>query len=239
VYDLVTQQMIAQDLERSVSGFAVDDTTEEVVSPRSHIDTYATVKYDAQGNVLKRLEGVSGLALLDARRDRVYLVQWDDQHYLTVLDRDLNFLGTVGFSQLLAPQAALIDPEHDRVLVLQRDGQLFVLEAQAEPVGSVMDAPVPDHTAVLAIWRSPVTERLFAIFAPDEYTGAYGAVFRSDDTAATWECIRLATRSLISSLPIRPSLQLWRQWVTQAMASGAAMMAGKVAAFITRPDNLA
>ena len=78
VYDLRTGQVIAQDLERSVSGFAVDETTGAVFSPRSHIGTAAIVKYDAQGHVLKRLDGLSGLALVDPAHDRVYLCQWYD-----------------------------------------------------------------------------------------------------------------------------------------------------------------
>jgi hypothetical protein len=55
VYDLASGQVIRQDAERSVGGLAVDETTGAVFSPRSHIATLAVVKYDTQGQVLRRL----------------------------------------------------------------------------------------------------------------------------------------------------------------------------------------
>jgi hypothetical protein len=71
VYNLDSGQLIARDMERSVSGFVVDETAGVVFSPRNYIDTTAIVKYDAQGDVLKRLAGLSGLVQVDQEHDRV------------------------------------------------------------------------------------------------------------------------------------------------------------------------
>ncbi len=192
VYDLVTDQVIARDSAPSVSGFAVDETTGVVFSPRSNMSTNAIVKYDAQGQVLKRLEGTSGAVLVDLRHDRVYLFQWRDQTSLKVLDRDLNFLGVVRFPEITMPQLLLTDPKHDRVLVLQNGGRLFVLTGQGEPLGPLDTATLPKRYAVQSILPSAhvETERsLLAIFAPDEYTTAQGSAFRSDNGGATWQFV--------------------------------------------------
>ena len=117
VYNLASGQMIAQEMEHSVSGFAVDETTGEVISPRNDIHTSASVKYDTRGSVLQRLDGNSGIALIDPLRERVYLFYWDTQGHLNVFDSGLNFLGAASFPEITAPPAVLIDPERDRVLV--------------------------------------------------------------------------------------------------------------------------
>ena len=67
--------MIAQDVERSVSGFAVDETTGKCSRRAATSIRQAIVKYDSQGNVLKRLDGLSGLAQVDPVHDRVYLFE--------------------------------------------------------------------------------------------------------------------------------------------------------------------
>ncbi len=189
IYDLTSGQVIAQDPERSVSGFAVDETTGEVVSPRSYIDTAAIVKYDAQGRVLRRLDGASGRAQIDPQHNRVYLVEGSDPWCLKVLDRDLNFLGVIDLPGRAARQGFIFDAERDRLLILQNDGKLLVLKGQGQPLGAQRadTAVIPVRHSVLSIQPSPGAEQWFAIFAPDEYTSGYGAAFRSDDAGVTWK----------------------------------------------------
>lgn len=197
VYDLATEQLLAQDLERSVSGFAVDETTGEVVAPRSRPVTAALVKYDAQGHMLKRLDGSIGIPLIDPAHDRIYVCQWDDSLQVKVFDRDLNFLGVVPYPEITVPQAVLFDPKRDRVLVLRHDGQLSVLKGQGGSIELAADAPVPDRKVLEAIIPSPqidTDQTLFALFAPEDYAAPQGSVFRSNDAGATWQ--------LVAGLPV-------------------------------------
>ncbi len=190
VYDLTTGQEIRQDSERSASGFAVDETTGAVFSPRSHIATFATVKYDAQGSVLKRLDGFSGLAQVDPAHDRVYVFGQGEVAQVATFDRDLNFLGVSTFPASGAGLPfAIVDSERDRLYVLQGDGKLIVLKGHAEPIG-LPPIPAPDRKAVLSIVPSPIDQRsLYALFAPDEFTNHYGSLFLTRDDGATWNAV--------------------------------------------------
>jgi photosystem II stability/assembly factor-like uncharacterized protein len=190
VYHLPSGQMIAQDGERSVSGFAVDETTGEVISPRSHIATRAIVKYDSQGNVLKRLDGLAGLARIDPVHDRVYLFEGNEVGQIVTLDRELNLLGVSTYPGSEAGTAfAIVDTERDHLYVLQDDGKLIVLAGHAAPIG-LAPLPAPDRKAVLSIIpASADSQSLYALFAPDEYTGNYGSLSRSIDEGATWTTV--------------------------------------------------
>ncbi len=187
-YDLASGQVIAQDMERSVSGFAVDATNGEVIAPRAYISTAAIVKYDAQGRMLRRLDGASGRAQIDPQHKRVYLVEGSDPWCLKVFDRDLNFLGMIDLPGSAAPQGFIFDAERDRLLILQNDGKLLVLKGQGQPIGAQRadSAVIPVRSSVLSIHPSSGADQLFVIFAPDEYTSGYGAAFRSGDAGATW-----------------------------------------------------
>lgn len=184
VYDLATGQVIAQDFERSVDGFTVDETHDEVYAPRSNLSTVALVRYDAQGRALNRLDGTGGAVLVDPRHERVYLFQWRDHSSLKVFDRDLNFLGAVRFPEITTPQMLLLDQERDRILVLQNGGRLAVLTGQGQPLDALEAGPAPDRAGVQLIVPA---RALFAVFAPDEFSTHQGSVFRSDDDGATWQ----------------------------------------------------
>ena len=187
VYDLKSGQIIAQDGERSASGFAVDETTGTVFSPRSHIATLAVVKYDSQGNSLERLDGLSGLAQVDPLHDRVYVFAYGETGQIVTLDRELNLIGLSLYpSDGAGLQSAIIDPERDRLYVLQGDGKLIVLKGQTKPVG-LPPLPTPDRKAALMIIPAMNdNQALYALFAPDDYTGNYGSLFYSTDDGATW-----------------------------------------------------
>jgi photosystem II stability/assembly factor-like uncharacterized protein len=187
VYDLADGQMIAQDVERSVGGFAVDGATGAVFSPRSHINTQAIVKYDPQGNVLRRLDGLSGLAQVDAAHDRVYLFERGEAGRIVTFDRDLDLLGVSTYPASGAgTQFAIVDPERDRLYVLQGDGNLIVLKGHAESIG-LPPLPAPNRAAVLSIIPAlDDNQSLYALFAPDEYTSNYGSLSRSTDWGETW-----------------------------------------------------
>lgn len=189
VYDLVSRQAIAQDFERSVSGFAVDETSGAVFSPRSYMATYAVVKYDPQGNVLKRLDGRPGLAQVDPVHDRVYVFGQGEVTQVATLDRELNFLGVSTYpSSGAGIQFAIVDPEHDRLYVLQRDGQLIVLKGHGEPIG-LPPVPAPDRKGVLSIipWLDD-PRSFYALFAPEEFVNN-GSLFRTRDDGATWNAV--------------------------------------------------
>ncbi len=190
VYDLTTNQVIRQDLERSASGFAVDETTGAVFSPRSHIATFAMVKYDAQGHPLKRLDGLSGLAQVDAVHDRVYLFERGEVGRIVIFDRDLNLLGVSTYpASGVGTQFAIVDPERDRLYVLQGDGKLIVLKGHAESIG-LPPVPAPDRQAVLSIMPSPDdNQTLDALFAQDEFTLNNGSLFRTRDAGVTWQAV--------------------------------------------------
>ncbi len=187
VYDLATRHVIAQDAERSVSGLALDETTGDVFSPRSYMDTQAIVKYDPQGTVLKRLDGLSGLAQVDAAHDRVYLFERGEAGRVVTFDRDLNLIGVSAYpANGAGTQFAIVDPKRDRLYILQGDGQLIMLNGHAAPSG-LPPLTVPDRKAVLSINPAPSDNRsLYALFAPDEYTSYYGSLSRSTDDGATW-----------------------------------------------------
>jgi hypothetical protein len=190
VYDLTSGQVIAQDGERSVSGFAVDETTGEVISPRSHIATRAIVKYDSQGNALKRLDGLAGLVQIDPGHDRVYLFEGNEVGQIVTLDRELNLLGVSTYPVSEAGTAfALVDAGRDRLYLLQGDGKLIVLAGHAAPIG-LPPLPVPDRNAVLSIMpASADNQSFYALFAPDEYTSNYGSLSYSSDESATWTTV--------------------------------------------------
>ncbi len=190
VYDLTTGQVIVQDPERNASGFAVDETTGVVFSPRSHIATFAIVKYDAQGRVLKRLDGLSGLAQVDAAHDRVYLFERGEVGRIVTFDRDLNLLGVSTYPASGAgTQFAIVDPERDRLYVLQGDGKLIVLKGHAQPIG-LPPVPAPDRQSVLSIMPSPDdNQTLDALFAQDEFTLNNGSLFRTRDAGVTWQAV--------------------------------------------------
>jgi photosystem II stability/assembly factor-like uncharacterized protein len=189
VYNLDSGQLIARDMERSVSGFVVDETVGVVFSPRNYIDTTAIVKYDAQGNELKRLDGLSGLALVDPAHDRVYVFGQGAAAQVATFDRDLNFLGVSNYPASEAgTQFALVDAERDRLYLLQGSGQLIVLKGHAEPIG-LPPLPAPDRKAVLSIMPSFDDPRSFdALFAPDEFS-TDGSLFHTRDAGATWNTV--------------------------------------------------
>jgi hypothetical protein len=186
IYDLASGHVIARDMERSVSGFAVDEANGTVVAPHNYIDTAAIVKYDAQGNVLKRLDGLSGLVQVDPTRDRVYSFGGGAGAQIATFDHDLNFLGVSTYpSDGTGAQFAIVNSERDRLYVLQRDGKLIVLTGHGEPIG-LPPGPVPDRKAVLSLIPSSDDQRSFyALFAPDEFT-TDGSLFRTRDDGATW-----------------------------------------------------
>jgi hypothetical protein len=189
VYNLDSGQLIARDMERSVSGFVVDETAGVVFSPRNYIDTTAIVKYDAQGNELKRLDGLSGLALVDPAHDRVYVFGQGAAAQVATFDRDLNFLGVSNYPASEAgTQFAIVDAERDRLYLLQGSGQLIVLKGHAEPIG-LPPLPAPDRKAVLSIMPSFDDPRSFdALFAPDEFS-TDGSLFHTRDAGATWNTV--------------------------------------------------
>jgi photosystem II stability/assembly factor-like uncharacterized protein len=186
VYDLATGQVIAQDPERSLDGFAIDEAHDAVYAPRSNSSTVATVKYDAQGRALARVDGTGGAVLVDPVQNRVYLFQWRDRSSLKVFDGDLNFLGAVSFPVITTPQALLLDPERDRILVLQNGGRLAVIAGQGQPLDAIETTTTPDRYGVQAILPQS-DQALLAIFASNEFVTQQGSVFRSDDGGATWE----------------------------------------------------
>jgi hypothetical protein len=200
IYDLISGQVIAQDGERSVGGFAVDDTTGAVFSPRNYIAMKAVVKYDPQGQVLKRLDGLSGLAQVDPEHDRVYLFERDEAGQIVTLDRDLNLLGVSTYPASKAgTQFAIADPERDRLYVLQGNGQLIVLKGHGEPTG-LPPFPAPERHAVLSLIPSSDDQRSFyALFAPEDFA-ANGSLFRTRDDGATW--------STVNSWPLNAALNV-------------------------------
>ncbi|HTP10668.1 MAG TPA: hypothetical protein VMP08_20585 [Anaerolineae bacterium] len=187
VYDLASEQVIQRDAERSVSDFGVDEANGTVFSSRSNMGTNAIVKYDSQGDVLKRLDGLSGFAQVDAMHDRVYLFERGEAGRIVTFDRDLNLLGVATYPASGAgTQFAIIDPERDRLYVLQGDGKLIVLKGHVKPRG-LPALPSPDRKAALSIVPAANNNRsLYALFAPDEYTSNYGSLFHSMDDGATW-----------------------------------------------------
>ena len=189
VYDLATGQVIAQDSERSVNGFAVDQMTGAVFSPRSHSATRAVVKYDAQGNILKRLDGLSGLAQVDPVHDRLYVFDLGAVGRIVTFDRDLNLLGVSTYPASGAgTQFAIVDPERDRLYLLQGDGKLIVLAGHAEPIG-LPPLPAPDRKAVLSIIpASADNQSFYALFAPEEFTNQ-GSLFHTRDGGTTWDAV--------------------------------------------------
>jgi photosystem II stability/assembly factor-like uncharacterized protein len=189
VYDLVSGQVIQEDAERSVRGFAVDETSGAVFSPRSHIATSAVVKYDAQGRVLKRLDGRSGLAQVDPAHDRLYLFGGAEPGQVATLDLDLNFLGVSAYPTGGAgTQFAIVDAEHDRLYVLQDDGQLTVLRGHGEP-NALPPLPAPDRGAALSIMPVPGDRRsVYALFASGEFASR-GSLYLTRDEGATWNAV--------------------------------------------------
>jgi hypothetical protein len=190
IYDLTSGQVVQRDAERGVGDFGVDETTGAVFSPLSNMGAHAIVKYDAQGEVLKRLDGLSGLAQVDAAHDRVYLFERGEVGRIVTFDRDLNLLGVSTYPASRAgTQFAIVDPERDRLYVLQGDGKLIVLKGHAESIG-LPPLPAPDRATMLSILSSTQeSDSLYALFAPDEYTGNYGSLFRSSDAGATWTTV--------------------------------------------------
>ena len=185
VYDLVTGQVIAQDLERSIDGFAIDEAHDTVYASRGNLSAVTTMKYDAQGRVLARLDGTTGAVLVDPQHDRVYLFQQSNHSSLKVLDGDLNFMGAVSFPEITTSQALLLDPERDRILVLQNGGRLMVITGQGQPLDTSGTATAPDRYGVQALLPLP-DQALLAIFAPNEFVMQQGTVFHSDDAGNTW-----------------------------------------------------
>jgi len=189
VYDLASKQVIAQDFERSVSGFAVDEAAGAVFSPRSHIAAQAVVKYDAQGSVLKRLDSLSGLAQADPAHDRLYLFENGAGGQIATFDRELNLLGLSAYpSGGAGAQFAIVDAERDRLYVLRGDGQLIVLGGHGAPI-ALPPLPAPDRGAALSIIPSPDDQRaLYALFAAGEFAN-HGSLYLTRDAGATWNAV--------------------------------------------------
>jgi photosystem II stability/assembly factor-like uncharacterized protein len=221
VYDLTSGHIIAQDGERSVSGFAVDEATGEVISPRSHIATRAIVKYGSQGDALKRLDGLSGLAQVDSLHDRVYVFARGEAGQVVTFDRDLNLVGVSTYpAGGTGAQFAIVDPQRDRLYVLQGDGKLIVLKGHAGPSG-LAPLPAPDHQAVFSIIPSSTTSgSIYALLTPDEFTTDYGALFLTRNDGATWNAVNnwplyTAVRmsdTLFAAIYLGPAagLSIWR-----------------------------
>ncbi|HZY42437.1 MAG TPA: hypothetical protein VFF59_10620, partial [Anaerolineae bacterium] len=125
VYDLSNGQLINHDYERSIFSLALDPAAGTAYAPRSHMSGAALVKYDAHGDVLRRLESVAGKVQFDPIRNRIYLLNTYPPH-VVVLDRDLNYGGEVGFDQLAGVIDYAIDAARDRLFVLTSGGRLQV-----------------------------------------------------------------------------------------------------------------
>ena len=187
VYDLASGQVLTRDEERSVIIGAIDPHSGEAVVPRSHLAGWATVKYDAQGRRLKRLDDLAGLAVqIDPATQHVYMLDANDGGPLFTLDRDLNLLGLTPLTNGAGWHGILFDAKRDRLYVLARDGQLQVLKGQAQPIGPLNTA-APDRLAALAL--IPIDQMLYGIFATQEYPNGNGGLFRSNDAGATWQAV--------------------------------------------------
>ncbi len=202
VYDLASGQVITQDMERSVIGIAIDPRTSAAFIPHAHLATSATVKYDAQGRPLQRLENASGLVQIDAAHDRVYVLDFYDVPSLKVLDGDLNFLGQVQFTGIDQVRSFVVDSTRDRLYALLANGQLIVLKGHAQPIGSPAPVP-PQRKAVQWIKPAPgdnAKRTVYVAFGPDEYRVGHGSLFRSRDAGATWEFVAGLPVNSVSSL---------------------------------------
>jgi photosystem II stability/assembly factor-like uncharacterized protein len=192
VYDLTTGQVLERDEERSITALAVDPLSGEAVAPRIHLANWATVKYDAQGRRLKRLDDLAGLAVqINPATRHVFVLDAagggpQASAALFTLDRDLNMLGLTPLNGNAGWHAMLFDPERDRLYVLARDGQLLVLQGQAQPVEPA-NILASDRLAALAL--IPIDQTLYGIFAANEYPSGNGHLFQSNDAGATWQAV--------------------------------------------------
>ncbi len=191
VYDLTNGQLINHDYERSLLSLAVDATADTAFAPRSYMSGAALVKYDAEGNVLRRLDAVVGKAQVDPIGDRVYLLNTYPPQFV-VLDRDLNYQGEVGLDQAAGVQDFAIDAARDRLFVLTSGGRLQVWRGHARPITDQPPLPVPPRGAVQWIATSPKFEHdrtVMAAFSPDEYGSGMGTLFVNRDDGQTWQMV--------------------------------------------------
>jgi hypothetical protein len=72
------------------------------------------VKYNAQGKALKRLDGLSGLAQVDAAHDRQYEFQQGEARWIVTFDRNWNLLGMVGDVQINDREAVALVTSFDQ-----------------------------------------------------------------------------------------------------------------------------
>ncbi len=205
VYNLAAGRLIAQDGERSVLNIALDPQAGEAYVPRSHMASAAIVKYDAQGQMLRRLDNIMGYAQVDALHRRVYLLDDWHQSRLVVLDTDLNYLAEVRFDSEGYSPTFYFDAKRDRLYVLSTAGQLIVLHGHA---GSATPALLaPKRGAVQWIVPSPIeNDRLvYAAFGTESYSVGSGALFRSHDDGTTWEfAAGLPATDTVASLVFSP-----------------------------------
>jgi photosystem II stability/assembly factor-like uncharacterized protein len=195
VYDLALGQLIGQDNELSVETLAIDPQTGKAIIPRRHSRTAATVQYDTQGHILKRVDDLVGTAVqIDPISRRIYLLEPADAPALLTLDDDLNLLGVAPLEQDVGYRSLLFDSQRERLYLLQAAGQagrLLVLTGQGQPSEPV-DGPPPDRVSLLALkpfGDAAADRRLMGIFALSEYSSGNGGLFETRDAGVTWQQI--------------------------------------------------
>ncbi len=191
VYDLTNGQLINHDYERSLLSLAVDATSGTAFAPRSYMSGAALVKYDAEGNVLRRLDAAVGKVQVDPINDRVYLLNTYPPHVI-VLDRDLNYEGEASFDASSNVQDFAIDAARDRLFVLTSGGRLQVWRGHARPITDQPPLPAPPRGAVQWMVTSPEFEHdrtVMAAFSPDEYGSGLGTLFVNRDDGKTWQMV--------------------------------------------------
>lgn len=191
VYDLTNGELINQDYERSVLSLVVDASTGAAYVPRSYMSGAAIVQYDAQGGVLRRLDGASGKVQIDATHERVYTIGSYPARFV-VFDRDLNYAGEVVVEQSPNVIDFAIDEQRDRVLVLTSGGRLQVWRGHGRALRDQPPLAEPPRGAVQWIAPSPDFERdglMLAAFSPDEYGSGFGTLFASRADGQPWQMV--------------------------------------------------
>ncbi|HZY44458.1 MAG TPA: hypothetical protein VFF70_06890, partial [Anaerolineae bacterium] len=191
IFDLTNNTLLATDDERSVQSLDVNPVLGESYVVRSFTGSRSIAKYDQHGQLLQRLDGMTGAVQIDAAHRRVYVFEAYPRARLVILDADLNYQGEMRFAGLDKVVAFQFDAQNDRVLMLARTGKLFVLKGHATPDQPTATATTA-HGSIQWLVPSPDyanDHNLFAAFAATDYVVGAGAVFHSMDNGKTWQAI--------------------------------------------------
>ncbi len=208
IFDLTNNALLTTDDERSVQSIDVDPVSGQSYVVRSFTGSRSIAKYDQQGQLLHRLDGLTGDVQLDAAHQRVYVFEAYPRARLIILDSDLNYQGETRFAGLDQVIAFQFDAQNDRVLMLARTGKLFVLKGHATPDQPAATAAMA-HGSIQWLVPSPDyanDHNLFAAFAATDYVVGAGALFHSLDDGKTWQAINgLPMSDTVSAVAFSPN----------------------------------